>query len=534
MQYRPHKLQLTRLSCAALIAVLCPSIGHAQLLPNQAITVETETGSLHVIDDTGAILSTVFAGILAIDVAVSPDGTTGLVTLFTPNQLLRFDLTTSPPTLNAPALGVPLFAEDVDLTCTPTGLALITDGAASNNIVSVDTTTTPMTVVTDLTLPFPAHAVEVSPDGSLAVVASVFADRVQFVGVSPTGILTNLGNLPSVNGPINVDISPNGNIALVPNLFDGTVSVFDLGTLSAAGSINLAPLARLQSVVFAPDGSKAYVYDDDAGTVAVLAIDAFDNVTDTGTRITGLSRALSFFGVDQLAITRNGVNLFVRSAFGFEVVDTSTNTIKTALVAIPRGGSRSGAAEWRRFPAATATTMACSTTRTTARTIRMPVRRTQTQMDWATPATTAPTSPTRLRRMATLTASAMPATTAQQSPISFRRMETETASATSATTAPTSSTRLRRMATETASAMPATSVPASMTTPMQTVMACRTAATSARWTPTTTRMGMGSAATLTTARHSSTRLRRLLCWPTGGLNLGLSRRNGLHWAPRES
>ncbi len=199
-----------------------------------------------------------------------------------------------------------------------------------------------MSLVQIVVLTFPSQAVAVTPFGSLAVVPAFVSDRVQFVAVSPIGALTNLGSLPSGDGPINVGISPNGNIAIVTHTFDGGVSVYDLNALSRAQTIDLAPTLALranQSVVFSPDGSNAYVYDVEepnnvSGTISVLAIDASDNVTDTGTRII-VEDAPNFFGVDQLAIAPTGADLYVRSTAGFQVVDTSTNTIKTAFVPLP-------------------------------------------------------------------------------------------------------------------------------------------------------------------------------------------------------
>ena len=142
------KRQLTRFSLAVLVGLLCTSRGHAQLSSNQALTVDQTGNSLYVIDDAGSILSTTAAGIRPIDVVITVDGNTGLVAMFNPGELRRFDLTVSPPALTG-AVSVPLLAEDVDVACTPTDFALITN-AASNNVVSVDITT--MTVVQNLIL----------------------------------------------------------------------------------------------------------------------------------------------------------------------------------------------------------------------------------------------------------------------------------------------------------------------------------------------------------------------------------------------
>jgi len=296
-------------------------------LPNQALTVDLNSGDLHLIDEFG-VLSTVFAGDSAVDVVISPDGTTALVSLFAPQELRRFEVRSSgAPTLTG-VVAMPFNAEDVDIACTSSGLALVTDGGSIKAVASVDITT--MTVVDTLMLPHDAVGVEVTPDGSLAVITAYGSARVQFVQVSPTGTLTDLGSAPSGANPINIGISPNGNIAIVTN--SETVSVYDLNTLSLAQTLNLGFGFHLnQSVVFAPDGSKAYVYNVEepvniAGRIIVLDIDASDTVTDPGINFV-VGSAASFFGVDQLAITPDGLFLYVRSTSGYEVIDLLTNNV---------------------------------------------------------------------------------------------------------------------------------------------------------------------------------------------------------------
>jgi len=207
-----------------------------------------------------------------------------------------------------------------------------------------------MTVVDNHFLAASAQAVEVTPDGSLAVIANTSQNTVSFIQVSSAGLLTDLATLPAGFEPINVAISPKGSVALVPNFGGGSVGIYNLSpTPSLVGSIQLN-VGRLQSVVVSPDGSKAFVYGTDTGTIAVLGIDALDNVTDTGIRVAGLRNAAGFFGVDQLAITPTGTDLFVRSTSGFEVIDTSTNLIKTAFVSLPGFTGGGGVATLRNLP----------------------------------------------------------------------------------------------------------------------------------------------------------------------------------------
>jgi hypothetical protein len=102
----------------AAAAALTASVAPCQLLPNQALTVDRNTSRVYVIDDTGAILSSVLVpslGSAPLDAAVTADGRVGLVTTFFSFGLEIFDLTTSPPTVTG-TVGIPLNAEDIDMT----------------------------------------------------------------------------------------------------------------------------------------------------------------------------------------------------------------------------------------------------------------------------------------------------------------------------------------------------------------------------------------------------------------------------------
>lgn len=333
-------------AAAALTAGLAP----CQLLPNQALTVDRNTSRVYVIDDTGAILSSVLVpslGSAPLDAAVTADGRVGLVTTFFSCGLEIFDLTTSPPTVTG-TVGIPLNAEDIDMTCTTTGFALITDGGpSSNGVVSVDLTNA---LVTNAILLFgaTAQAVDVTPDGALALVAGHTSNTIRVVLVDPTtGQLTDTEvDVPrgSPRGPLNVTISPNGRIALVANGTPiNTIDVLSIAgtTVSLVGTIDLHQGSQ-QSIVFSPDGSKAYVYHASAGVVSKLAIDALDNVTDTGVRITGVGTAPNFFGVDQIAVTPTG-SIYVRSTSAYRVISAATDAVIAGPTAIA-GGTGGGVA----------------------------------------------------------------------------------------------------------------------------------------------------------------------------------------------
>ncbi|HEX6810022.1 MAG TPA: immunoglobulin domain-containing protein [Planctomycetota bacterium] len=329
-------------SCAV---ALCAGSAAAQLLPTQAVTVDQSTGRLYVVDDSGAVLSSVQVSApqsssSAIDAVVTPDGLTALVTLFLPNRVDFFDLTTSPPALTG-TMNVPLNAEDIDIGWTPSGFALITDGGAIGRVVCVNMTTRTIAHSIVLSGGATAQAVAVTHDGTLALVAGTNSNTMRVLMIdATTGVLTDT-NFDVARGsslnPNNVTISPTGRTALVTNSLSNAVDVLAISgsTVTYVTSINLG--VRQQSIAFTPDGRSAYVYLTTIGVVAKLAIDAFDNVTDTAVRISGVGTAPSFFGVDQVAASATGV-LYVRAANAFRVISTATDTVTAGPTTIGSGG----------------------------------------------------------------------------------------------------------------------------------------------------------------------------------------------------
>lgn len=335
---------LVRAALATFVVAVPAGSISAQLLPNQAVIVDSATHQLYVVDDAGAILSSTpvsaTTGSTGIDAVVTPDGGTALVTLFNPQQINFFDLYTSPPTLTG-TMSLPLNAEDISIGCTSSGFALITDGGTIGRVVSVNVTTRTIAHSIVLSGGATAQAVDVTHDGTLALVAGTNSNTVRLLLVDPTtGVLTDTGvNVPrgsSVN-PNNVTISPTGRTALVTNSLSNSVDVLAISgsTVSYVTSINLG--ARQQSTAFTPDGYSAFVYQTTIGVVARLAIDASDNVTDTAVRISGLGTAPSFFGVDHIAATATGA-LYVRSTNAFRVISTATNTVTAGPTPIGSGG----------------------------------------------------------------------------------------------------------------------------------------------------------------------------------------------------
>lgn len=313
------------------IIIVEPSLG------DQAIVANRSGRDVRIVDvPTLSVTATVPIGSDVIDVATTLDGSTAVVSSFGARRLTFLDLLTDPPTVTG-SVSVPLLAEDVDIACTSTGIALIADGNIGAPIISVDIDT--QTIISVLDLPVTAHGIDVTPDGSLALVNAFNNNLIRLVNVSPTGILTDTGiSVPVGSGPLNVTVSPNGRRALVAHWSSNNVAVLEIagGTVTFLENISLS--SRSQSIAFTPIGDKAYVYHEGVGQVSVLDVDANDNVIDSGIRISGVGTALSFFGVDQITVTGDGRTLLVRSTGNVSVIDIDTNSIIGNIPVPDNGG----------------------------------------------------------------------------------------------------------------------------------------------------------------------------------------------------
>jgi DNA-binding beta-propeller fold protein YncE len=338
--------------CAAT-KTSAPATVSITVFRNEAIVVSrqdevtTSTGSAHIINlDTGSIGSFPISSNL-IDVAVTPDHKTALVTGFFDKQVTFLDLTTGPPTVTG-SVGVTMLAEDVDIDAAGT-FAVVADGnpvGGSRTVSSINIAT--KQVVNTVTLPFEAEGATFVPNHPVVFVNSALDDFVSVLNISGNGTLTYQGAIEVGNGPINVQPSPNGKFALVPNLLAGTISILrisDENVVTSGGTV--FPLVGQtfnspQSIAFNPSGSKAYVATTN-GQIALLQIAGDGDslvVTDTGVRITDSNNRTSFFGVDQITVTGNGQYVVAHAPGKVTVIDPVTNTIvRTIMIANDaRGG----------------------------------------------------------------------------------------------------------------------------------------------------------------------------------------------------
>jgi hypothetical protein len=133
----------------------------------------------------------------------------------------------------------------------------------------------------------PPTSVAITPDRSIALVTANMkldpADPTKQIPDNRMSIIDLKANPPVVigtvetgKGPAGVAIGPKGNIALVANREEGTVSVFaiDGKTLTALGKVDFGnPKSGPSGISITPDGATALVTRDGDNRISVVAID---------------------------------------------------------------------------------------------------------------------------------------------------------------------------------------------------------------------------------------------------------------------
>jgi DNA-binding beta-propeller fold protein YncE len=170
------------------------------------------------------------------------------------------------------------------------GKPQLRDPLVPDSVFIIDLNQTPPKVIGEVAAPAsavgPPSSVAVAKDESIALVTGamkVDADGKKVVPDNRLSVIDLKAKPPVVSatleagaGAAGVTINPAGNLALVANRNDGTVSIFKISgkTVTPAGKVDFdAPKSGPCAVAFTPDGKQAFVTRDGDNKVSVLKID---------------------------------------------------------------------------------------------------------------------------------------------------------------------------------------------------------------------------------------------------------------------
>lgn len=217
-------------------------------------------------------------------------------------------------------LAVPVAASAAEIAVTANdnkvmlvnGQVKTVENPPADTVSIIDLAATPPKVLAEVQAPTsvvgPPTSVALTPDGQLALVTAAMkidpGDKTKTVPDSRMSVIDLTATPPRViatietgKSPAGVSVSRQGNLALVANRAEGTVSVFTISgkTVTAAGKVTIGDEKSGPShVAIAPDGKLALVTRDGDERISVLAID--------GTKVTYTKRDISAglrpYGID--------------------------------------------------------------------------------------------------------------------------------------------------------------------------------------------------------------------------------------------
>lgn len=240
-------------------------------------TLLAQTGTLVVLnksDNTASlidcasrsVLATITTGTGPHEVAVSPDGTTAVVS----NYGNRLGPGNSLTVIDIPSLKK---SKDIDLGeyKGPHGIAYLSDGkrvavTAERNkillVVNVPLAKVDQAVSTDQEV---SHMVALTNNNARAFVANIGSGSVTAIDLKA---MKNLGSIQTGAGAEGIDISPDGKEVWVTNRAANTVSVVDVINLKVLGTVESKDFPIRTK--FTPDGRYALVSNARSGEVAVF------------------------------------------------------------------------------------------------------------------------------------------------------------------------------------------------------------------------------------------------------------------------
>lgn len=330
-----------RLSVELLEDRATPAVGMAAHQFGSVMVFDPETsevfGSVSLPDSHGA------SG----DVAITPDGKMGFVTDFA-SRVWVIDLSRTLPRLAAGTNPIPISNYGEDLSLTPDGKYLVvSDGSAVQPLSVIDIAA--RSEVDTFSFGSDHDSVDVCDNGSVLSTSWNWL-QVRRATIDSSGMLNDTGERTYVGGyvgrPINVYCAPGSRSGIVLGtswIASFTTPGLDIIDVRAIGS-------SVVSGAFSPAGDRFYVTrGHDFGQLATLQAFAFDPATgelgDMPLYSVPANPNCCYFGIDQIAVSPDGAQVYVTAPFEIDVYDATTGTfIRHMDIEAPQAGHLTGVA----------------------------------------------------------------------------------------------------------------------------------------------------------------------------------------------
>jgi DNA-binding beta-propeller fold protein YncE len=141
-----------------------------------------------------------------LDVAVTPDGRTALVSNFAEETVYFVDISTPLSPSVIVSVTVPMYAEDIAITHDGQ-FALVTDGGYRSLVASISLVSRTLVYSLDVS-PLAAQAVETAPDGTIIIAANYSDQQIGTLAIDDAGRLTSVMSYTIASGrPLNLGVA---------------------------------------------------------------------------------------------------------------------------------------------------------------------------------------------------------------------------------------------------------------------------------------------------------------------------------------
>ncbi len=223
-------------------------------------------------------------GLLPVVVAFTPDGTHVYVENSGASTISVIDTTTIPPSVTATVAGISGGLGGGGVAVTPDGKHVYVT-SFTGIIFVIDTTTTPPSLVANISTAAGSNGVAVTPDGTHVYVAdnSIPSNNVSVIATATNTVVATV----PLSGAFEVAITPDGKHAYVTGGGSGGgVSVIDTTTSPPSVTATVA-VAGAYGVAITPDGKHVYVTNDAVSGGTVSVIDTATNTVEAATVAVG-------------------------------------------------------------------------------------------------------------------------------------------------------------------------------------------------------------------------------------------------------
>lgn len=300
-------------------------LGSSWAIPNRAYVSNYYDGTVTLIDSSSnTVIATIPVGLGPDTIGITPDGTRAYILNYNSDSISVIINQTVVATLTG-------FTAPYGIVFLPNGQRAYVANNLVNDTVSVlDTNPNSPTynqIISTISDPsFDGPGVEgITPDGTKIYVPNQNVNTVSVINTLNNSVSVVSDPMSTITSPFQVVVAPNGINAYVSNYGSFDVSIINVATNTATGSVTLPIMQYFLAI--SPDNSKIYVTGYTSNVYVIH--------TTLGNTVTTVNDPMSvFIFAAGMAFSPDGTKAYVSDNSGFvAIVDVATDTVIGTIAA---------------------------------------------------------------------------------------------------------------------------------------------------------------------------------------------------------